>query len=196
MEGDENHLKCWHAIQQDAASAGKDFAIFYLEYTLTPHATYPHQIIESVEALQYVLNDLGRSASEVILGGDSAGGNLSLAILSHLSHPMEGVPKVTIDKPLKALVLLAPWVSFRTDLDSHTRNQYKDLISTPVGTMWSNDYLNGKESTPYAEALRAPAEWWKDAKVEQVMVTAGADEILVDPISLWVEKFKVSLDDN
>jgi len=192
LDGTSGHINFWKSVQNDLELAGKSTAFFFLEYTLVPYATYPVQIHESIEAVQYVLNDLGRSPSDVTLSGDSAGGNLCLAILSHIMHPLSNLPALQIDKPLKALVIIAPWVSFDIEQPSGKRNAYKDIFKVEMGTKWGTDYLGGKKTSPYAEALFAPAKWWKDAKVEQMLVVAGANEILVDPISLWAKKFEVS----
>jgi acetyl esterase/lipase len=193
LDGDDTHLNYWNSIQKDLASADKSVSFLFVEYTLVPHGTYPVQFQEGVSALQYVLDTVGKKPSEIILSGDSAGGNMSLALLSHLMHPSPDAPVVKISEPLKALVLVAPWVSFRTDWPSATKNAYKDIIYAKVGRMWGMDYLGGKPSTPYTEALNAPEGWWKDSGkyVEGIISVCGSDEMLVDPIELWVKAYKV-----
>lgn len=193
LDADDTYIQYWNSVQDDLKTSNLPVAFLFLEYTLVPHATYPTQIIQAVEALQYVLTDLKRPASEVLLGGDSAGGNMCLAVLSHLMHPSPELPELKLvdgDK-LKAIVLVAPWVSFNLDWPSEERNRYKDIVSSYAGGKWSNDYMAGKAASPYSEALLAPADWWKDSKVEQMLCVCGADEILVDAISKWVEKYKV-----
>jgi acetyl esterase/lipase len=170
---------------------GKSVAILYLEYTLVPHATYPTQIEQAIEAVNYVKNDLQRSASRIILAGDSAGGNMCLAVLSQAMHPTSDLPKVELDKPFKSLLLVAPWVSFDMTFPSAKRNAYKDIVSSYAGGLWSSDYLAGKATSQYAEALSADPSWWKNPQVEHIVCVAGADELLVDPINAWVEKYKV-----
>lgn len=193
LDGDDTHLKYWNGVQKDLASAEKSVSFLFVEYTLVPHGTYPVQFQEGVAALQYVLETVGKKPSEIVLSGDSAGGNMSLALLSHLMHPSPDAPEVKIQEPLKALVLVAPWVSFRTDWPSGKKNAYKDIIFADVGRKWGLDYLGGKESTPYAEALTAPDGWWKDAGkyAEGIISVCGSDEMLVDPIGEWVKKYKV-----
>jgi len=191
LDGDDTHLEFGHAIQKDLAESGISMAIFFVEYTLVPHGTFPTQMQEGVEALQFVL-DSGRKPSEIILGGDSAGGNVSLAVLSHLTHPSADARKIEINQPLKALVVIAPWISFNNDWPSAQRSRYKDIVTTEAATRWSSDYLGRRESDNYSEAASAPASWWKGAKVENMIVTAGADELMADMIAHWVEKYKVS----
>ena len=181
-------------MQKDVKSTNVSIAFLFLEYTLVPHATYPKPIYEAVEAVKYVMEDLQRPASDIILAGDSAGGNMALGVLSHIMHPSPEFPDLRLGEgeKLKAIVGIAPWVSFNLEWPSEKKNRYKDLVSQYAGGKWSSDYLAGKPTTPFAEPLTAPAEWWKDAKVEQVLAVSGANEILVDCIGEWVGKYKVS----
>ncbi len=182
-----------HSVQSDVKASDVTIAFLFLEYTLVPHATFPRPIYEAVEAVKYVIEDLHRPASEIMLAGDSAGGNMALGVLSHIMHPSPDFPELKLSKgeKLKAIVGVAPWVSFNLDWPSEEKNRYKDLVSRSAGGMWSGNYLAGKPSTPYAEPLDAPAEWWKDAKVEQMLTVSGSNEVLVDSISEWVKKYKV-----
>ena len=191
LDGGDEHLNYWSSVKQDLAKANKSISFLFVAYTLVPFATYPTQFREGAEALDYVLNDLGRFPSDILLAGDSAGGNMCLALLSHLSHPSPDVPEVKIDSKLKALVLVAPWVSFKTEWPSMRRNLYKDIIIPDVARKWGHDYLGDHPTNPYVEAVEAPANWWEGARVEQLLCVAGSDEMLVDPINVWVEKYKV-----
>src|SRR5271156_4305843 len=134
LDGDETHLGFWNIVRNDLESSNKSVAFLFVAYTLVPYGTYPVQIREAVEALSYCLNTLGRFSSDILLAGDSAGGNLCLSILSHLSHPHPEVPEIKMEGKLKAVVAVAPWVSFKTDWPSMKRNAYKDLI-TPHGVV-------------------------------------------------------------
>ncbi|KAI1638667.1 alpha/beta hydrolase fold protein [Biscogniauxia mediterranea] len=190
MDSTKTYLDFWPGIQGELSSHGVDTAWFYPTYTLTPHATYPTQFIQAVESLRYVLEDVGRKPEEVILVGDSAGGGLCLAILSHLAHPSEDVKPLQIEKPLKGMVLVAPWVSFDTSGPSMTENIHRDILAPEALQKWADDYLNGRPSDSYAEPMLAPSEWWANAKVEQALVVSGSDDILSGSINGWVDKFK------
>lgn len=193
LEGGPEHLGFFGAdVYPALKDAGKSVSFLFLEYTLVPHGTYPIQFREAVEAVEYVTKDLGRSASRVILGGDSAGGNLCLAVLSHLNHPSPDVPTLKLDTKLKALILVAPWVGFEPKWPSSEKNKYKDIVTSETGGQWSRDYLGEKSSSPYAEAVTAEPSWWKSPQVEHIICVAGADELLVDPVSEWVDTYKVS----
>jgi acetyl esterase/lipase len=193
LDGDDTHIRFWNSVQTDVKDSGITIAFLFLEYTLVPHATFPKPIYEAVEAVKYVMEDLKRPASQIMLAGDSAGGNMCLGVLSQIMHPSPELPELKLgeSEKLKAIIGVAPWVSFGLDYQSEKKNRYKDLVTTQAAVYWSSTYLAGKPSSPFAEPLDAPVDWWKDAKVEQVLVTAGGNEVLVDPIGQWVEKYKV-----
>ena len=75
MAANIHHFGLLSDILDELNAAGKDIAIFFLSYTLTPHAVYPTQLKQAVEALRYIIEEVGRSPSNVFIGGDSAGGN-------------------------------------------------------------------------------------------------------------------------
>ena len=191
MDGTVQHLKFWFEIQEELSSYGIMAASFHATYTLTPHASYPTQFNEAIEALRYVLEDLGRKPGEVLLVGDSAGGNLCLAVLSNLSHPSRHVASPWMRHSLKGMILMSPWLSFDSKWPSMMYNLEKDIDSLEVLQDWSQKYLNGKPSDNYTEAILASSEWWVNAKVGHTLVVAGGDEVLIDPIALWASYFKV-----
>jgi acetyl esterase/lipase len=191
LDGDSNHLSFYHNLQEDLAIAGKSVALLFIAYSLTPSQNYPTPIREGLEALNYVLEEKHRSPSEIILGGDSAGGAIALAIVSHLSHPSPDLPHMRLNGKLKAVVIMAPWISFRSDWQSFKRNEFKDFINSIISKEWTALYKSDKPTNYYMEAAEAPAIWWKGTMVEQILCTAGGDEILLDSISQWAGRYKV-----
>jgi acetyl esterase/lipase len=194
LDGEDDHIRFWADDVASGVNAGsrKNVAFLFLAYTLVPFATYPTQIYEAAECLKHVLTELGRSPSDVTIAGDSAGANICLALLSLMLHPSNDLPEVHVDKPLKAMVLLGPWLSFKFDYPSMTVNAQKDICAVPSEAMWARDYLAGKPSTPYAEPLDADAEWWKGAelKVSHCFASSGSHEILVDHTIAWAAKYR------
>ncbi|GAA5908724.1 hypothetical protein JCM6882_008185 [Rhodosporidiobolus microsporus] len=76
---------------------GVKFSILAVDYELAPEKIYPSQLIETLAAYHYLVNDLGISPSKICVGGDSAGGNLAIAFLLHLARPN---PRITVPKSL------------------------------------------------------------------------------------------------
>lgn len=186
IPAESGHLSFFHSIVQ---STGGKISILVPEYTLAPHATYPHQLHEGVEVVRHVSTALKREPQDIIIAGDSAGANLSVGILSHLLHPHPEIPPLELDNALGAAILLAPWASFRSDWPSNRYNANKDLVSAHVGDKWSESFLGGKERDGYNEPLSAREGWFEGlgGVVREVLVVGGGDEVLVDCIRALAE---------
>lgn len=169
---------------------GHDIAIFFPRYTLTPYGRYPTQLRQAVEALRYIINETGRSPADVMVGGDSAGGNLASATLLHLSHPHPEIDPLTLSVPLAGVFAYAPWVNFSTDWPSMKENLWKDHLTPDLLVNWANAYRGDKAADNWNEPFNAPTEWWEDVKTEQILILAGGDEILLSPIQKYAETIK------
>jgi acetyl esterase/lipase len=183
------------------ASQGKSVSVLMLSYDLGPTAKYPRQLQQAAALLNHVLSPTGLSysPSNIVLSGDSAGANLALSLLSHISHPHPStelpIPKVSLPQGAKfpGVVLISPWVSFGVTDPSFKTNAYKDCIGVSAGTAWSSAWLgepwpHTKTSDYYNEAVNAPPSWWKDTPVEQVLIVAAGEEVLVDGITKFGKK--------
>lgn len=184
------YFEFWHEMLKALNETGHDLAVFFLRYTLTPHAKYPKQLRQAVEALRYIINETGRSPANVIVGGDSAGGNLTAATLLHVSHPHAEIEPLTLSAPLAGVFTYAPWINFSTKWPSMKDNLWKDILTPAVLTRWSDSYRGDRPADNWNEPFNAPAEWWRDAKTERILVLAGGDEILLSPIQEFVKKIK------
>lgn len=100
-----------------AAKQGLSMACFALEYSHTPEACLPVQVIQARAAYEWLVVDQGVSPSEISIMGESAGGHLALAVLMDL-HLRPSVSKSAtasaretqkLSKPASAF-LLSPWV--------------------------------------------------------------------------------------
>ncbi|KAI1373978.1 hypothetical protein F4677DRAFT_447949 [Hypoxylon crocopeplum] len=102
-----------------------------LQYTLCPAAQYPTQLCRAALALSHLLNS-GIAARDIIIGGDSAGGNLAAQLLCHLVHPHHDVEFVKLGEPLAGAFTASPLVSALTNTRSFLDNQYIDMLSPPI----------------------------------------------------------------
>jgi acetyl esterase/lipase len=180
----------WVEMTRALNENGHDLAVFLPRYTLTPTAVYPTQLRQAVEALRYILNETGRSPANVIIGGDSAGGNLTSATLLHISHPHPEIDPLELSAPLAGVFAYAPWVSFSPEWPSMKDNLWKDILTPDILTNWANAYRGGRVADSWNEPFTAPTEWWADAKTERILVLAGGDEILLSPIEEFYKKIK------
>lgn len=191
MAAGATHFDFWLDLLQVINENGHDVAVFFPRYTLTPHEVYPTQLRQAVGALRYILTDTGRAPSNVIVGGDSAGGNLAMAVLLHLSHPHPAIDPITLSSPLAGVFGYAPWINFSQDWPSFKDNVSRDVLTDRALLRWSNAYLDGKPGDSWSEPGRAPADWWQDAKTEQILLLAGGDELLLSSIESFAKKVKV-----
>lgn len=57
-----------------------DVRVISVNYRLAPENKFPAQILDGLEAYDYCINTLNIQPHNIIIGGDSAGGNLSLSL--------------------------------------------------------------------------------------------------------------------
>lgn len=153
---------------------------------MQPSQVSSHQ---SVCLAGYIIDN---EALQIIVGGDSAGGNLLGALLLHLSHPHPEVPALSLAGNLAGAIFVSPWITFQTDSASFTRNRRKDIVAPAALIKWSKAFLGRSVRDNYTHPVDAPAESWKGVHAEKVAFVAGANELFVDDIRTLVEKVKVS----
>ena len=180
-------------MKQTLRQHGPDIAILVVQYTLAPETVYPQQLKQSVEAVRYVMSTLGKRSSNIILGGDSAGGTLALDVVVHAQHPHPSITPLTPETSYRGLLLISPWVDFCTNNESWKRNGDKDICAATAFEMWSEAYLGGMPSDSYSEPCRATTEWLEELQARKILVTAGQEEVLVDAVTALANKIKVRL---
>lgn len=85
-----------------------------LDYRLWPPNDYPTQQEDTLEAWRYLTRTLGYAPKDILVAGDSAGGNLALSLclrLRDLGEPLPG-----------ALVGMSPWADLSNSGPSHLTN--------------------------------------------------------------------------
>ncbi|KAK4934943.1 hypothetical protein LTR10_023909 [Elasticomyces elasticus] len=130
---------------------------------------------------------------QILVAGDSAGGNLALALLSHISRPSLQVPVVEVAEPVAGAVLISPWVTFATDSPCMVENRYKDCLDVVNLREWSSSYIGNAAEDNYTTPLRADANWWASLKVNKLYVIAGGDELFADDIARFADRIKAVL---
>jgi acetyl esterase/lipase len=179
----------------DIKDALTDTAVLVPAYELAPENIYPTQLRQCIDALRYLLDAEGRAPSDITIGGDSAGGNLTLGVLSHIAHPHPDIPPLTIPSKLHAAMLLSPWCSFNVHTPSYTTNAEKDMFDARTLTRWSTAFLGS--TSPFAgdfynEPVLAPASWWEPVAdvVSEALIWGGGNEILLDGIEELARRFQ------
>ncbi|RAL06859.1 lipase/thioesterase family protein [Aspergillus homomorphus CBS 101889] len=187
----------------------RSLAIFTLTYTLAPQATYPTQIRQALSALKYVVKETNRSPSQILLGGDSAGGNLVGAVLAHLVHPHPALPPLSLSPDsvspnLRGAIMISPWTSLNqsilpeeiaasigaveSEIDSRG-----DIITPAVGGPWAAAYMGAGKHDYYTDLSMAAANWLAPFPVEKVWVCAGGKEIILPFITAFAKRLQEAL---
>ncbi|KAJ7701579.1 Alpha/Beta hydrolase protein [Mycena rosella] len=186
-------LSFWRYVQLELEKQGIEVGIALFSYSLAPIATFPTPLKQARLGLEFLLA-AGVQPQNLQLAGDSAGGNLIVQLLSQMLHPLPSVPEIHLPAPLRGALLISPWVNLSADSASHRENDGRDILRRNTLARWGATILSAVPAgdRAFAEAARAPAEWFAgaDRVVERVLVTAGGAECLRDDIVAFGEAFK------
>lgn len=151
--------------------------VLSFEYRLAPEHPYPAAIEDALAAWDKLMY-LGYGAADVVLAGDSAGGNLALELALQLKSQGRQLPR--------ALVLMSPW----TDMTASGRSYRERADKDPLLTM---AYISGVRA-----AYTGPdADWsqpcysplWADlAGMPPMLIQVGTHEILRSDAELLYKK--------
>ncbi|KAK0634133.1 Alpha/Beta hydrolase protein [Immersiella caudata] len=166
-----------------------------LEYSLAPEHPYPSQLVQSLAALRYLLDDLSILPDTIILAGDSAGGQLIGAIFAHIVKPCPYFPRLTLNKErgerFRAAVLVSPFTRLPKDwrTGSYKSNEKRDYLTWAQVERFKEDW--GADDTEVWANLCGLEEEngiWEGVfegegrLVENVLVTVGTAEVFLDDI--------------
>lgn len=107
-----------------AASTSMDVLCF--DYRLSPEHPYPAATEDAMKVWNYLML-LGYGARDIILTGDSAGGNLALALTLKLKEEGRLLPR--------GIVLMSPWTDLTSSGESFTEKAEVDPVL-------NSDYIN------------------------------------------------------
>ncbi|KAI5967884.1 hypothetical protein CANMA_002652 [Candida margitis] len=184
-------LSAYHLLDEDKR---KKTSILVLDYGLACHGHYVGSQVYELAATYKKLAAQGNT--NLILMGDSAGGNLGVAFLQYLKQ--ENDPKLPWPK---SAVLISPWVKIVPDAyqltpgHSYYENEKHDMLSASVARSEERkkSMFGGKN---YANLLISPGNLpyktsdWSDIptfnkKGYSTFVIFGEHEIFRDDICEW-----------
>lgn len=195
MPSNLGYFKFFTRVIKSAKAAGKDLAVFAITYDLAPAAIYPTQLTQCVEGVRYILGTGKWKPSHVFLGGDSAGGNLAVGVLSHLAHPHPQIKKIAIKEELGGTALIAPWAWLDEEQSRIPRYSGGDIVSPPISLRWIRSYLGGQQRDNYTDPMDAPGSWFETFPVQKVLVLGGEHEVLLPLIEQFTDKLREGLPD-
>jgi len=153
---------------------------FVADYRLAPEHPYPAAVRDAVGAFRGLLAD-GIRPNRIVVGGDSAGGGLTMAMLLSLRDDGRPLPA--------AAMLLSPWTDLALTGESLVSREQTDVTVTAAGARKMAEYYLGsaKVRAPLASPLYADLRGMPPTRIQ-----VGADEILLDDSVRIAEKLKTS----
>lgn len=149
--------------------------LFALDYRLAPEYVFPAQIEDAVAGYRWLLAQ-GVAPRRIVVAGDSAGGNLALALLLALRDSREPLPA--------AAVCIAPWTDLANPGASMSANDRFDWISKRMADRWAGWYAGGTGvDDPRVSPARADLRG-----LPPIYVQAGEAEILYDMLVAFAQR--------
>lgn len=152
--------------------------VLSFDYRLAPEHPYPAAVEDGMKAWDYLMY-LGYGAENVVVTGDSAGGNLALVLVQTLIRQHRKVPK--------AVILLSPWTDLTCSGDSFTKCAPQDpvLDAAYISQMIRAYAKNRNLKDPGISPLFGNFEGFPPT-----LIQAGENEILLDDATRLAEKMK------
>jgi len=148
---------------------------FALDYSLAPEHRFPTQVEDVLKTYRWLL-EIGADAGSLLVAGDSAGGNLTLALL--LSARDAGLP-------LPALAIaLSPATDFQAEPGPIIAKENLDYLTPEMLIRWSHWYCDPKD---HRNPLVSPI--YADLRgLPPIYVQAGEAEILYASIRAFADQ--------
>lgn len=148
-----------------ASSTSMDVLSF--DYRLAPENPYPAAVEDVMKAWDYLML-LGYGARDVIVAGDSAGGNLALSLVLKLKQEDRLLPR--------GLVLMSPWTDLTSSGKSHvSRAEVDPVLDAEYLERMITNYAGEKELTdPFISPLFGDFKGFPP-----VYIQVGNNEILL-----------------
>jgi len=143
--------------------------LLIIDYRLAPENPFPAALEDALAAYRWLLGQ-GIPGQRIAIGGDSAGGGLTLATTLCLRDAGQALPA--------ALFLLSPWTDLTFSGESHTTRKKVDPIFGGEGKRWgfAPAYLGTQDpADPLVSPLFADLH-----NLPRTLIHVGNDEVLLD----------------
>ena len=155
--------------------------LLIIDYRLAPENPFPAALEDALAAYRWLLAH-GIPAKQIAIGGDSAGGGLSLVTAVSLCASDQALPA--------ALFLLSPWTDLTASGESIQTNKDVDPIFGSKGVIpgFAPAYLGQHDP---ADPLVSPL--FADLRgLPPTLIHVGSDEVLLDDSTRLEEKLKAA----
>ena len=186
--GKQNWLYRYQSRYFSKAAGGA--TVIYLDYDVAPKHVYPTQLNQALDVWEEITGKLGFKPENVVCGGDSAGGNLMLALMLRLRDEGKPLPKGGFG--------ISPWTDMNALGKSYSENYNKDVIfgrrtgalDEEKREMFRNydlySWMEGSDrSDPYVSPVYADFRGFPP-----MFFTVGCDEMLRSDTETIVENMR------
>ena len=152
--------------------------VLSFDYRLAPEHPYPAALEDAMKVWDYLMR-MGYGARDVILTGDSAGGNLALALTLKLKEQGRFLPR--------GLVLMSPWTDLTSSGESYkTKKEVDPVLTNAYLDRMIHVYARGEDLTnPYVSPLFGDFRGFPPTYVQ-----VGENEILLSDSTALVDRLK------
>jgi monoterpene epsilon-lactone hydrolase len=163
----------------DRMATSNDAAVLLVDYPLAPESPYPAALDVCLDAYRWMIEDRDLSPANIIIGGDSAGGNLAIATLLRIRQAKLPMPACAF--------ALSPSLDLTLSGASHTENKRTDFFGNlelmqRLAQLYAprGNYTDGTVSPLFGDYRGFPP----------IHLQVGAGELLRDDSVRFAEKFK------
>lgn len=174
-----------------ASATGREVLAF--QYRLAPEFPYPAALEDALTAWEYLMHQ-GWGAKDVVLVGDSAGGNLALELALALKDAGRFLPG--------QLVLFSPWTDMTASGESYIQREAMDPMLTnlyirSVRSVYApdSDYSDPRLSPLFADLSGLPPTliqvgereilYSDSEQLQKALITAGVPSVLQSWPDMW-----------
>ncbi|WP_329519589.1 alpha/beta hydrolase [Spirillospora sp. NBC_01491] len=149
-------------------SAATGRPVLALDYRLAPQHHPADALHDALTAYDF-LRARGYAPEDIVVGGDSAGGHLTLALLLALKERGTALPA--------AAIVLSPWADLLCESDSHRLNRRSEVLVPAERIAWLGRHFS--RGRRHDDPLLSPRNG-DLAGLPPLMLTASSTEILRD----------------
>ena len=187
-----NVVASYRDLHAALSKAGNDATVALVQYRTAPKHVYPAAHDDVMTAWNYLQGTLGYRAEDVVMIGDSAGGNLVLSTLLRLRNTHQAMPA--------AAVVISPWTDLLATGESYKKNYAVDVIfGKRRGRLDDGKIKKLLECGVYAYAQGADRShpylspvYGEFDNLPPILMTVGSHEMLLDDTLRVAQKINLA----
>ena len=168
-----SYLDCYRETACMYSKVANGAQVYSVDYRVAPQYKYPCAHEDCLSVYKWLL-DKQINSKDIIIVGDSAGGNLALSVTLQIKEQKLPLPK--------AVIAMSPWANLKGGYKSRTENYEKDIILGKHGIKMGKATLDptfytdeSNLSNPYVSPVFGDYKGFPD-----LLIQVGSYEFLLD----------------